>query len=135
MPWQEKVANRVIFNYGCPYFTGQALFRGFNDLATTHPQLAKQWHPTKNGALRPTDVTGGTKQTAWWIGVCGHEWETKILIRARDGSDCPYCANQKLLVGFNDVLSDSVCCPYQCFVFSNSSCCQMRQSQSHDGEQ
>ena len=102
--WVAAVSDRTKGNgTGCPICSNRQVLIGFNDLATTHPQLAKQWHPTKNGALRPTDVTGGTKQTAWWIGVCGHEWETKILIRARDGSDCPYCANQKLLVGFNDV--------------------------------
>ena len=102
--WVAAVCDRTKGNgTGCPICSNRQVLIGFNDLATTHPQLAKQWHPTKNGALRPTDVTGGTKQTAWWIGVCGHEWETKILIRARDGSNCPYCANQKLLVGFNDL--------------------------------
>ena len=29
-------------------------------MATTHPELAKQWHPTKNGDLTPFDVVGST---------------------------------------------------------------------------
>jgi|TARA_B110000091_G_C13644288_1_gene402586 hypothetical protein len=28
-------------------------------LAETHPEVAKQWHPTKNGDLTPNDVTSG----------------------------------------------------------------------------
>ena len=28
-------------------------------LAETHPEVAKQWHPTKNGDLTPYDVTKG----------------------------------------------------------------------------
>lgn len=26
-------------------------------LAETHPEVSKQWHPTKNGDLTPYDVT------------------------------------------------------------------------------
>ena len=30
------------------------------------PDLAKQWHPTKNGDLKPMDVTYGSKKKVWW---------------------------------------------------------------------
>jgi len=26
-------------------------------LSETHPELCKEWHPTKNGELKPKDVT------------------------------------------------------------------------------
>ena len=29
-------------------------------LSVTHPDLAKEWHPTKNGELTPNDVTAGS---------------------------------------------------------------------------
>ena len=35
------------------------LIKGKNDLATVRPDLAKEWHPTKNDGLLPTDVTAG----------------------------------------------------------------------------
>ena len=100
--WQTTVKSRTGDDTGCPICANQQLLSGYNDLKTICPELAAEWHPTKNGALRPTDVTGGTKKTAWWIGVCGHEWESRVVVRTK-GSGCPYCANQKLLVGFNDV--------------------------------
>ena len=36
-------------------------------LGNRHPELAKEWHPTKNGDLTPFDVTYGKNQTAWWL--------------------------------------------------------------------
>lgn len=35
------------------------LINEVNDLATVNPELAKEWHFTKNGNLRPSDVTAG----------------------------------------------------------------------------
>ena len=32
------------------------LIVGVNDLATTHPNIAAQWHPTMNGDLKACDV-------------------------------------------------------------------------------
>ena len=34
-------------------------------LAETHPEVAKQWHPTKNGDLTPYDVTKGMNKKVW----------------------------------------------------------------------
>ena len=39
---------------------------GVNDLATKRPDLATEWHPTKNGDLKPTDVAAGSEKKAWW---------------------------------------------------------------------
>ena len=33
---------------GCPYLSGNAVWKGFNDLQTVNLKLAKQWHPTKD---------------------------------------------------------------------------------------
>lgn len=71
-------------------------------MATTHPALTDQWHPTLNGELKPGDVRGGTTRTIWWQCSQGHDWRAKAADR-RKGSGCPYCCNQKVLVGFNDL--------------------------------
>lgn len=31
-----------------------------NNLTITHPNLMKEWHPAKNGDLKPTEVTAGS---------------------------------------------------------------------------
>ncbi len=41
-------------------------------------------------------------QKFWWIGLCGHEWESTLASRLR-GSNCPVCANRIILKGTNDL--------------------------------
>ena len=67
-----------------------------------NPELANEWHPSKNDGLLPSDVMAGSNKKAWWLGSCGHEWEASVQSR-NSGRGCPYCASQKLLVGFNDL--------------------------------
>ena len=88
----------------CPYCSNQKLLKGFNDLATTNPNLAEEWNYSKNGDLKPTDVIGGKKKV-WWRCSRGHEWEAAIDTRKRNNcnSGCPYCSNQKVLIGYNDL--------------------------------
>jgi len=54
------------------------------------PNLVKEWHPTKNGNLKPRDVTPGSGKKVWWICEAGHEWEAFIYSRSR-GSGCRFC--------------------------------------------
>ena len=92
--WEAPIANRAK-GVGCPYLSGRRAWPGFNDLATTNPELAKEWHPTKNGPITARDVTGGSGKKAWWIcSVCGNEWESVINYRTA-GSGCPKCRRKK----------------------------------------
>lgn len=99
--WEATISSRSM-GCGCPYCAGQKLIIGFNDLQTVNPLLASEWHPIKNGNKTPTDVIPGSNKKVWWLGKCGHEWEAVISSRSA-GRGCPYCASQKLLVGFNDL--------------------------------
>ncbi|WP_242970634.1 zinc-ribbon domain-containing protein [Butyricicoccus pullicaecorum] len=45
-----------------------------NDLATEFPEIAAQWHPTKNGTCTAYDVTSGSRRKIWWICDKGHAW-------------------------------------------------------------
>lgn len=91
----------------CPYCTGQRFLKGFNDLETVHPEIAKEWHPTKNGDLNPSNVYKGSNIRVWW--QCekhsDHEWDATITSRTKknDGRKCPYCSNKKVLPGYNDL--------------------------------
>ena len=55
-----------------------------------HPDLAKEWHPTKNGNISPLEVKEHSGKRAWWICKKGHEWKTSVCTRAT-GSACPHC--------------------------------------------
>lgn len=66
------------------------------------PELSLEWHPTKNAELLPKDMPFKSSYKAWWIGKCGHEWQAVVSSRAA-GTGCPYCANLRILVGYNDL--------------------------------
>ena len=74
------------------------LIVGKNDLATTHPELAKEadgWDPSEIGA--------GTRKRLNWKCSKGHKWSTSVSHRTRNKSNCPVCSNQRVLKGFNDL--------------------------------
>ena len=71
------------------------LIVGQNDLATVNPNLAVEWHPTKNGPLLPSQVTYGSSKKVWWLGKCGHEWEAVISKRSGRGDGCPLCRKSR----------------------------------------
>lgn len=50
--WQAPVKSRTS-GRGCPYCSTRRLQPGVNDFATRFPDIAAQWHPTKNGAFQP----------------------------------------------------------------------------------
>lgn len=74
-------------------------------LNETHPELVKEWHPTKNGDLTPQDVSYGSTKKVWWMCDKGHEWEAVVNNRSR-GSGCPYCKynnHKRPIVGETDL--------------------------------
>jgi very-short-patch-repair endonuclease len=102
--WQAMPSKRTQRNDGCPTCGNRQVLKGFNDLATTNPELAKQWHPTKNLVLTPETVTSGANKKVWWKCSKGHEWMATVNER-NTGKGCGVCANQVLLVGYNDLLT------------------------------
>ena len=101
--WLAVIANRISGN-GCPICSNKKVLEGFNDLQTTHPQLAKEWDYNKNGSLLPKSVTYGSDQKVWWICSEGHSFQATISNRC-NGKGCPYCSNTKVLKGYNDLAS------------------------------
>ena len=99
--WQAMVKSRAV-GTGCPVCASRRLVPGENDLASTHPDLARQWHPVKNGSLTPRDIMAGTRRKVWWRCDKGHEWQAGVASRAA-GTGCPVCAGRKVLTGFNDL--------------------------------
>lgn len=89
---------------GCPYCANLKVWRGYNDLKTTHPELASEWHSTLNGDLKPTDIVAGAARKIWWL--CPnkqHPYQSSVVGRAFGGRGCPYCANQRIWPGDNDL--------------------------------
>ncbi len=88
---------------GCPYCSNKKVLVGYNDLATTDPEIAEQWNYEKNIGLTPKDFVRGSAKMVWWKCEKGHEWQARLFWRTKMGNGCPYCCNQKILTGYNDL--------------------------------
>ena len=97
--WNAVIASRTTDGVGCPYCAGK-LVTDENRLSIHYPDVAKQWHPTKNGDLTPDDVSYGSDKKAWWLCEKGHEWEASIGARCNKGSGCLFCS-RKLVSDLN----------------------------------
>ena len=93
--WQATVSNRAL-GRGCPYCANKKVDQS-NCLATTHPHLVAEWHPTRNGLLRPEDITASSSRKVWWICPAAedHEWEARPADR-RQGYGCPFCTGRRV---------------------------------------
>lgn len=101
--WRAHVYSRYNGS-GCPVCSGKEIKQGYNDLATTNPEIALEWDYIKNEELTPKHVTRGSGKKVWWVCKEGHEWLANIHSRSK-GYGCPVCANQKILTGYNDILT------------------------------
>jgi predicted methyltransferase len=86
----------------CPYCAGRKVLPGFNDLATQHPAIAKEWN-TKRNSISAEEILWNSHKKVWWVCGKGHEWETAVYLRTQSHTGCPYCAGRKFLPGFNDL--------------------------------
>ena len=87
--WMATVANRVARRSGCPFCAGARVTYP-DSLASKSPRAARLWDETKNGARRPTHVSGVSLRYAWWRCRHGHVWKQSIRSLAREPS-CPEC--------------------------------------------
>ena len=89
----------------CPYCAGQKVLKGFNDFETycknnhlTH--LLDEWDYDKN-IIKPFEITSHTNKKVFWKCQFEHSWSMSPKERIK-GCNCPYCANKRVLKGFND---------------------------------
>ncbi|MBE6141340.1 MAG: hypothetical protein E7175_00595 [Erysipelotrichaceae bacterium] len=119
--WESTPSNRHYSHHGCPACTHQVVRRKvegasqydsigrpmYNDLETVRPDLALQWDYERNGDLKPSDVNVGADRKVWWVCEKGHHYEATVYQRATKdvgkGTNCPICANKKVLKGYNDL--------------------------------
>ena len=100
--WEAAVKSRTINKTDCPYCSGYIFMKGFNDLQTTHPEIASEWSE-KNLPLKPDEVNAKSRKNVWWkCRKCGNEWKSVINARVK-GTVCPVCAEREVLAGYNDL--------------------------------
>lgn len=99
--WFTLISTRA-YGSKCLYCSGIKLLKGFNDLASLHPQLALEWSQ-KNGPLLPEDVNERSTKNVWWkCSTCGHEYRAVIKSKVH-GLKCPVCTRNAVLLGYSDL--------------------------------
>jgi hypothetical protein len=96
--WRACVALRVR-GTGCPFCRNKRV-SVTNSLKTCHPNIAAQWHPTKNGELTPNDVIRSSGVRVWWKCPEGsdHEWNSSVHNRTARSikGGCPFCSSTRV---------------------------------------
>jgi len=109
--WEASVCNRNQ-GTGCPYCSNRKLLVGFNDIASTDPNLLEEWDYQKN-EIKPTEIMIGSSKRIWWkCKKCGYEWEVAPVNRKKGTkyTSCPACTNKAVFPGYNDF---ETLCPEQ----------------------
>ena len=70
-------------------------------LAFRFPEIAQQWHLSKNGDITPEQIVAGSNIRAWWKCLEGpdHEWQVSAYSRTgASKSGCPYCRSLRVSI-------------------------------------
>lgn len=111
--WKTSVYVRTAMSCGCPNCAKKIIanklikrkLKQVGSLQDTNPQLALEFHPEKNGNLKPTDITAGSDKPVWWKCLkCGYEWKQAPGIR-KQGAGCPHCSGRVPMPGLDDLLT------------------------------
>lgn len=88
--WVAPVKDRYL-GTGCPGC--KTLVSDSNNLRALFPNVADEWHSTKNGDLTPETIHAHSKIPVWWkCSICHHEWIKSPHDRtgsAKYGPRCP----------------------------------------------
>ena len=88
---------------GCPVCANRVIIPGINDLATLRPDLACEWHPSKNGNLRPTEIAPNYSKKVWWkCAMCGHEYPKTPNKRVSAVQGCTECSKKSVAQNLHD---------------------------------
>lgn len=90
--WEAKVNNRTLLGENCPFLGNDKVWKGYNDLLSCVPLVAREWHKTKNRRLKPDEVYKESTKKVWWkCSVCGYEWFGSVRGRTVNGIGCQKC--------------------------------------------
>ena len=100
--FEASISNRARLGSGCPFCSGRKVLPGFNDLATLHPEIAREAY-----GWDTSQVAGATHQKKLWECPVGHIYESSVAHRtSKEKRGCSVCAGKVIIVGANDLESN-----------------------------
>lgn len=91
--WKSVVRARAKGSL-CPVCADRAVLAGYNDLATTDPELLDEWDYEKNIGTLPTAVSRNSMKIVWWKCSSSHSWRAKITDRTIEQKGCYLCERE-----------------------------------------
>lgn len=91
--WKSVVRARAKGSL-CPVCADRTVLAGYNDLATTDPELLDEWDYEKNTSTLPTAVSRNSMKIVWWKCSSSHSWRTKITDRTIEQKGCYLCERE-----------------------------------------
>ena len=104
-PYLMSPVNKTSTDYGCPVCSNHQVLRGFNDLQTRYPEIAKEWDTESNAPLTAADVLSSSNKKVWWRCPNGHLYLATIGSRTINRTGCPFCSGHTVLSGYNDFVT------------------------------
>jgi len=98
--WQTSIYHRATRGTSCPqcHYGKRDNINSNKNLVITNPEVAENWHQTKNGKLTPDMFLRGSRYKAWWkCKTCGNEWEKEI----KNYRGCSHCKKHSTLLKNN----------------------------------
>lgn len=100
--YHYSIKDRELNDESCPYCYKKRVLPGYNALTDTHPELVKEWSP--NNERGPETFTKDVGVYVKWIcPKCNGEYAASISSREVADDACPYCKNDKPLLGYNSL--------------------------------
>ena len=91
--WKSVVRARAKGSL-CLVCADRTVLAGYNDLATTDPELLDEWDYEKNTGTLPTAVSRNSMKIVWWKCSSSHSWRAKITDRTIEQKGCYLCERE-----------------------------------------
>ena len=100
--YTHRICDKTPDDSDCPYCHGTKVLTGYNDLATTNPELVPQYSSLND---RPaTMVRKDWKKYVYWeCPDCHYVYERDLRTKTNDNSDCPICSKRIAVEGLNSL--------------------------------
>lgn len=90
--WQTQARSRSLRGTGCPFCARRRVAEP-ERLDVAYPDIAAEWHPTRNGDRHASDFSYASHREVWW--QCPkyrtHVWRARISSRTSMLSGCSLC--------------------------------------------
>lgn len=88
--WSTKVKERALNKTACPKCKVLRVKGSRGLLIHEHPEIAMEWHPTKNPES-VEKISSGSSKNVWWLCKEAHEYQRIVIKRVGSKSLCPKC--------------------------------------------